>query len=190
MNPRRSRRLGRTFLAGSISGTLLLALVSCGQPDPSLSAQPAPETLVGAPGIPTVLEEVTGAPAATPTLTGPEADATIAALDAQQPHDLATVEAGGVLPTPLGGETPIDLAPPTNRGSRSVWGSPVIARIPIPRLPMLAVGRARSMGRTCSLTLARSRRIISRAWCASLPVPSISRIKATLCSTRRRGGRA
>jgi hypothetical protein len=99
-------------LSSFVIGILLLMLVGCGQPDPALSAQQTPDVLGGIPGTPTVLEDVTDTPTATPTLTAAEEDATIAADDARRQHDLATVEAGGVLPTPVDAGTPIGFRPP------------------------------------------------------------------------------
>src|SRR5215210_1026142 len=74
-----------------------LALASCGQPD-NATLKPSSPTTIAPSATPAAQ------PSATATLTGPELDAAKPQDEEQRQRDLATVEAGGELPTPV--ETP------------------------------------------------------------------------------------
>jgi hypothetical protein len=71
---------------------LCLLLASCGRPDQPISGAPVPSP-TDSPTTPT---------SPTPTLTGPELDATKMAPEEERQRELATVQAGGTLPTPVG----------------------------------------------------------------------------------------
>lgn len=76
---------------------VILALTSCGRPD-NETLKPNNPTTTAPSAVPTAQ------PSATAVLTGLELDATKIANQQQQEHDIATVTAGGELPTPV--ETP------------------------------------------------------------------------------------